>query len=396
MSQPMRTYDVLKPVIQTKDEGVVEELHSEIAEPDVGRRNSAFQHGPAKKTGDTLQSLQAYAKHLVAATEAQRIIGEHASLPPSQILPLARVLSPSSPALDMPEKKANEDSLSVPGTQAKLRPRKGSFVAGDDELLEAGEGCGQAVEVLSRHSMKSESADGSHGSALMLASYDIAKDGEIVAVLTLIKSTYRLGESVLGVVTFNQPSSERRVLKVGSAPCVYRPRSFQFCAYLESHEIIPENLLPLSPSSAGHSRQPPLTRLHAEHLSAYAIHTSQLSFSLDIPSDATPAFSVSAGEGGFNGGLEWRVKLSFLVSCTRKRSRASLDGRVNGEAARNMVQTGGEGDNRLYAATQTLEPVYKEAAGAGLARTEVIDCEIPIKVLAGNTAFLVKPSVHVI
>jgi hypothetical protein len=49
------------------------------------------------------------------------------------------------------------------------------------------------------------------------ASYDIAKDGEIVAVLTLIKTTYRLGETVLGVVTFNSPMSERRVLKVGRA-----------------------------------------------------------------------------------------------------------------------------------------------------------------------------------
>jgi hypothetical protein len=38
-----------------------------------------------------------------------------------------------------------------------------------------------------------------------------------VAVLTLIKTTYRLGETVLGVVTFNSPMSERRVLKVGPA-----------------------------------------------------------------------------------------------------------------------------------------------------------------------------------
>ena len=51
-----------------------------------------------------------------------------------------------------------------------------------------------------------------------IASYDIAKDGDMVAVLTLIKTTYRLGESVLGVVTFNQPSYERRVLKVGLHP----------------------------------------------------------------------------------------------------------------------------------------------------------------------------------
>jgi hypothetical protein len=147
---------------------------------------------------------------------------------------------------------------------------------------------------------------------------------------------------------------------------------------------------------------------------------SQLSFSLDIPSEATPAFSLTAGEGGFSGGLEWRVKLSFLVSSPRKRNRASIDGRssarngaveAGGETARNMVPIGGEVDNRLYTATQGLEPIYGHATeakggrngGHGLegqrghaGRTEVVDCEIPIKVLAGNTAFLVKPSVHVI
>ena len=48
------------------------------------------------------------------------------------------------------------------------------------------------------------------------ASYDIAKDGEVVAVLTLIKSTFRLGETVLCVVTFNERQTERRVLKVSN------------------------------------------------------------------------------------------------------------------------------------------------------------------------------------
>jgi hypothetical protein len=49
----------------------------------------------------------------------------------------------------------------------------------------------------------------------MIASYDIAKDGEMIAVLTLIKTSYRLGESVLGVVDLNG-ASHRRVLKVNS------------------------------------------------------------------------------------------------------------------------------------------------------------------------------------
>jgi hypothetical protein len=29
-------------------------------------------------------------------------------------------------------------------------------------------------------------------------------------------------------------------------------------------------------------------------------------------------------------------------------------------------------------------------------RTETMECEVPVKVLAGNTAFLVRPSVHIV
>lgn len=46
------------------------------------------------------------------------------------------------------------------------------------------------------------------------ASYDIEKEEEVVAVLTLFKSAFRLGETVSGVVTFNAESCRRRVLKV--------------------------------------------------------------------------------------------------------------------------------------------------------------------------------------
>jgi hypothetical protein len=52
------------------------------------------------------------------------------------------------------------------------------------------------------------------GADSSIGSYDIAKDGEPVAVLTLVKQAYRLGETVLGVVTFNEALTERRVLKV--------------------------------------------------------------------------------------------------------------------------------------------------------------------------------------
>lgn len=54
--------------------------------------------------------------------------------------------------------------------------------------------------------------------SIRLASYDIEKEGEVVAVLTLVKSAYRLGETISGVVTFNEPSCTRRVLRVRLLP----------------------------------------------------------------------------------------------------------------------------------------------------------------------------------
>ena len=40
------------------------------------------------------------------------------------------------------------------------------------------------------------------------------KDGVKVAVLTFVKSAYRLGETVLGVVELNERTSRARVLQV--------------------------------------------------------------------------------------------------------------------------------------------------------------------------------------
>ena len=48
----------------------------------------------------------------------------------------------------------------------------------------------------------------------LAVSYDIAKDGEQVAVLTFVKSAYRLGESILGVIDINFPAGRTKVLKV--------------------------------------------------------------------------------------------------------------------------------------------------------------------------------------
>lgn len=204
----------------------------------------------------------------------------------------------------------------------------------------------------------------------------------MVAVLTLVKTTYRLGETVLGVVSFNEPATSRRVLKVS--------------AFLESHELIPEMLLPLSASSSGRAKQPPLARLHAEHRSAYTTNASRLSFSLDIPSDSTPDFSIAAGEEGHKGGLQWRLRIAFLVSTP---TRHHMHDRPLHLIP--LPDTSNDADNTHYAASTGLSPLVpviehgKQVAWEEM-KVETVECEVSIKVLAGNTAFVVRPSTYII
>nr|XP_018263825.1 uncharacterized protein I303_03698 [Kwoniella dejecticola CBS 10117]OBR85983.1 hypothetical protein I303_03698 [Kwoniella dejecticola CBS 10117] len=431
VTHPFRTYDVLKPVIQTKEEGIVQENEIETDDTpstlrpgssvEMRRRSSATERH-RWKTGDTQESLKAYAQHLLETLELAtsssasdynegplRVRPQSPSSANART-PRSRIVSPSASTFDIP--------LLASAFRQKLR--QASLLEGDDELVEEGleTGCGEAVEILSRHAPK--------------ASYDIVKDGELVAVLTLIKTTYRLGETVLGVVTFNHPDTERRVLK--------------FSAFLESRETIPQTLLP-PPGDT----QPTLSRLHAEHQSSYVISSSRLSFSLDIPSDATPGFSLAAGDEGAHGGLEWKVKLQFVVAMPQHHRphhhhhyhhdldqfrnpanghrRSESISRSDKPAMRphdkhetismlpvNAGTNSNDNDNRFFTASTTLTPLLHISEPPRLNGSanpiegrheklrdrweeminELVECEIPVKVLAGNTAFIVRPSVWVI
>ena len=77
----------------------------------------------------------------------------------------------------------------------------------DQELHGSGgglTGCREAVEVLTRVPKK--------------VSYDVNKNGVKVAVLTFMKSAWRLGETVLGVVELNDREGRARILKVRHFP----------------------------------------------------------------------------------------------------------------------------------------------------------------------------------
>ncbi|PPQ84542.1 hypothetical protein CVT25_007612 [Psilocybe cyanescens] len=196
-------------------------------------------------------------------------------------------------------------------------------------------GCREAVEILTRNPKK--------------ASYDVNKDGVKVAVLTFAKSAYRLGETVMGVVELNERTSRARVLKLS--------------AILESHETLPSTLSP--PSSARHLR-----RAHAESHSSFTLNTLRTTFSLDIPSDASPAFQVRVGTpvstpsspsspaptSPMPGGLEWKVRLCLLVGVA---SETSYTG-VHDARLKSLVRDGPRGEwGSSWRATPGNAPLEK-------------------------------------
>ncbi|KIL62218.1 hypothetical protein M378DRAFT_129177 [Amanita muscaria Koide BX008] len=270
-------------------------------------------------------------------------------------------------------------------------------------------GCREAVEIVTRNPRK--------------VSYDVSKDGVKVAVLTFTKSAYRLGETVLGVVEFNERRGRSRVL--------------QMSAMLEAHEKLPSSLSPFSLEA--------MTRVHAEQHQSLVMSVLRTTFSLDIPSDAAPAFQVGVGDETRDGGLEWRVRLSLLVAIAKEDVSAGTEG----VGIKGMVRDGPRGEwGSSWRASESVAPLQKmdhqEARikdsssgrgwawylastilgvpsteeetlsdsdeydgikadlGGGVGRgvrygggesgwkamaTEVVECTVPVSVWAGNTAF---------
>ena len=247
VSQPLRTYNVLQPVIHHIPSGTATLI-------DTSKRRDSLETGGIKHEVDSEASVDAYAKHLLDTLETETATPPASNTGRSpRLTPLSpsvvktsrlHVLSPSSPAPSLPHSPSpllfepnghsprlnGASSLDVPveiKATDKIRPRTGSFIQGDDELVEAGAqegGCGEAVEILSRHSQKGESSQLTCGYrqkvTTMLVSYDIAKDGQMVAIMTLIKSTFRIGESILGVVSVNAGLTDRHVLSASSSLCL--------------------------------------------------------------------------------------------------------------------------------------------------------------------------------
>lgn len=268
-----------------------------------------------------------------------------------------------------------------------------------------------------------------------IVSYDIEKDGKTVAVITFVKAMYRLGETLLGAIEFNDPQMEGRVLKV--CPGLYWIAfsslihvGAQYSVTLESTE-----------SLALHTPAPQ-TRKHAEHHAALAIGAQRAAFSLDIPSDGTPSFSLTATETSslpngtasslngrwapnghmpthngngiiksktaLEGGLQWRVRVALVVCMSSRARHVVRDGLGNewGEAwragelapvgpasSKSAVASGGGGWGSFFVGwtgeDESIEGEEKQDEEEKWVKLnlETLECELPITVFPGSTAY---------
>lgn len=209
---------------------------------------------------------------------------------------------------------------------------------------------------------------------------------------------------------------------------------------LEAQESLPSLISP--PSAA---RQ--MHRVHAEHHSSFVHSSLRTTFALDIPSDASPAFQVKIGDATHvpapTGGLEWKVRLCLLVAVAAE----SSDPGSQGVRMKHLLRDGARGEwGSSWKASPSIAPMEHPSheqeqqatqtqtwgqffsasflggsepeddtddgedgtvTGEGMwdgdgeeqrdfgggeegwkdIKVETVECEVPIKVWPGNTAF---------
>jgi hypothetical protein len=330
-------FDLTNPIINVKD-------HAETREeglPPVKSTLKGTETATRSKVADKMRTdeLLQYTEQLVLSCKDEEQDDVPTDVEVAVELAQKQAMNGDIPSISVPHKRSHlqlvPDMNARGGQSSSLQDSKlGLGLQGEDDDLP--KSSLQAVEVLSRNSLK--------------VSYDISKDGQIAAVLTLIKSKYRLGDTIHGIVTINSTQANARVVR--------------FAATLESHEEIESTL-----STLPASRSQRMTRKVYAEYHENTLQFGQVGFSLPIPSGATPDFSTSAVK------LAWTVRLSLLMlSSATKKDETPPYHLVP------SVDDGFSAFHRAYRATAHL-------ASSDGGKLEVVECAVPLTILAHSTKF---------
>lgn len=268
--------------------------------------------------------------------------------------------TPSAPSLPKRSTKAPQiqrQELESYVKQLLTKSESASTVKLDSAIsapTSQGSGCKAAVEALARSSGK--------------VSYDISKDGKVAAVLTLVRSRYRLGETITGVININNHTSLARIARIS--------------ATLETFEEVQPSIATLP---AGRLQR--ATRIvHAEHHES-VLDKGRASFSLSVPSGATPEFVTSGVK------LNWLVKLAFLTI-------SATSGEEKAKPPPHLMPSSADGFSRYHISLRGVDSLagsvgeqakvgLKQMGCAAETKLETVECAVPVSILPNSTSFKV-------
>jgi RAB6A-GEF complex partner protein 2 len=172
--------------------------------------------------------------------------------------------------------------------------------------------------------------------------FNIARGGHPIAVLTLLRPAYKLGETVVGTIDFTAPPYE--------AGLPTPSPTFSVVVDLESAERVDASLAIRSSNSINR-----VTRKVYASMRDNTLFARQISFSLNIPGSATPTFETTGVS------LVWRLRVEF----TTERQTQGLglsDTAVDGESGELLEEIGSDdrgttsiAKEKLYAETFEIE-----------------------------------------
>ncbi|KAI0719097.1 Rgp1-domain-containing protein [Cerioporus squamosus] len=265
VGRPLSPYNLLWPVVSQKGPippGKVSEGSNESL------KRTSFRAPPSLAPNlGTYEDLQDYARNLLASFPDPKATGVRIKLP------IEAIHSTSSADLE-------SDLVRDPDSPT---------------------GCRQAVEVLTRNPKK--------------ASYDVNKDGVKVAVLTFPKSAYRLGETILGVVELNDRPHRARVLKLSAMLEAHESLPSNIASPTMSRHMRRVH-------AEHHSCFMPATLRTTFSLDIPPDASPAFETTFDEQSDRINLRRPKASSGG----LEWKVRLCLLVAIASPNAREGPEG----------------------------------------------------------------------
>jgi hypothetical protein len=136
--------------------------------------------------------------------------------------------------------------------------------------------------------------------------FTISRGGQLVAIITIVRPAYRLGETITGIIDFVPPTPETETA-TDQIP------SYGINVWLETTERVDPSLALRSSSSVQRA-----TRKAHAHVSESVLFARKVSFRLEVPTTGTPTFETTGVQ------LDWRVRIEFVTARVRPKVARGL------------------------------------------------------------------------